>query len=237
MKQTILLLALIFSGLAARAQTDFQYYNIALVKYNMSDYQGAITDLTKAIDHNPENFSALVLRGSAKYNIEDFSGAIEDYTKAIEVIAGDRKQPVKLTIYDQHGNIISSHDTVDPDPNLAVPYYNRALARLSSGYYREAIDDFSRALQHGSDEIGAYFNRAIAWGNLGEHREAFDDYTRVLDFEPGLAQVYYRRGYSCLEMGNHEEACSDWEKALELGFEEASVPLNELCNNKDNGSR
>ncbi len=230
MKQIILLLALMVTSLAVRAQTDFQYYNIALVKYNMSDYQGAINDLTKAIDHNPENFSALVLRGSAKYNIEDFSGAIEDYTRAIEVIEGERKQPVKLTIYDQHGNIISSHDTVDPDPNLAIPYYNRALARMSSACYREAINDFSRALQHGSDEVGTYFNRGVAWENLGRHSEAFDDFTRVLDIEPGLGQVYYRRGYSRLELGNHEDACSDWEKALELGYEDAESPLSEHCN-------
>ncbi len=233
MTRTIFLLAVMVAGLTARAQTDFQYYNLALVKYNMSDYQGAITDLTKAVSHNPDNFSALVLRGSAKYNLEDYGGAIEDYTRAIGIISGEKKEPVKLTIYDQQGNIISSHDTREPDPNLAVPYYNRALARVAAGYYREAVDDFSIALENGSDEIGTYFNRGIAWDRMGKHEEAIEDYTRVLDLEPSLAQVYFRRGHSSFELGRNQDACCDWEKAYELGHGEAAATLSELCNKED----
>ncbi len=236
MKRVIIILALMLSGLIVRSQTDFQYYNIALVKYNMSDYEGAITDLTRALDNNPENFSAWVLRGSARYNLENYAGAIDDYTRAIEIIKGEEKKEVKLTIYDQKGNIISSSGTVTPDPNLAVPFFNRALARLASGSYHEAVGDFTRALENESDKVSTYYNRGVALDSLGEHRRAFDDYTRVLEIEPGLAQVYYRRGFTGFGLGMPENACSDWSMALELGFEEASVPLNELCSNEDNGS-
>lgn len=236
MKKAIIIPVLLLSSIIVRSQTDFQYYNIALVKYNMSDYEGALADLTRALDNNPENFSAWVLRGSAKYNLENYTGAIDDYTRAIEIIKGEEKKEFKLTIYDQKGNIISSSGTATPDPNLAVPFFNRALSRLASGSYHDAVDDFSRALQHGADEVGTYFNRAIARGNLGEHREAFEDYTRVLDFEPDLAQVYYRRGFTGHELGRHEDACSDWKRALELGFEEAAEPLDLYCNTESNGS-
>ena len=158
MKRLVLIAAILSLCFTIVAQTDFQYYNIALVKYNMRDYEGARADLTKAIEINPENKSAYVLRGSSSYNLEDFHEAIEDYTRAIEIFSG-KSAGLRLTITDQRGNIIEPRSSLKADPDLAVPYYNRALARSAIEDYKEAIDDYSRAIENDPDMSNAYYNR------------------------------------------------------------------------------
>ena len=49
------------------------------------DYEGAITDFTKAIEKNPDYAYAYNNRGSAKYKAEQYSSAIEDFDKAIKL--------------------------------------------------------------------------------------------------------------------------------------------------------
>ena len=51
----------------------------------LEDYNGAISDYTKAIEINPNYAKAYYNRGLTKRNLKDFNGAISDYTKAIEI--------------------------------------------------------------------------------------------------------------------------------------------------------
>ncbi len=66
-------------------ETTSQYRESGNIKYNSEDYQGAISDYTKAIEINPGFSDAYCNRGSAKNELKDYSGAISDYTKAIEL--------------------------------------------------------------------------------------------------------------------------------------------------------
>ncbi len=52
---------------------------------SIEDYDGAISDLTKAIEIYPEYTSAYLNRGAIKLKIEDHYAAISDFTKAIEI--------------------------------------------------------------------------------------------------------------------------------------------------------
>ncbi len=53
--------------------------------HDEEDYQGAISDYTKAIELDPRDAKKYFHRGMAKKLSEDYQGAIIDYTKAIEV--------------------------------------------------------------------------------------------------------------------------------------------------------
>ena len=61
------------------------YYYRALSKVSIEDYDGAISDFTKAIEIYPEYTSAYLNRGAIKLKIEDHYAAISDFTKAIEI--------------------------------------------------------------------------------------------------------------------------------------------------------
>ena len=58
------------------------YFNRALAKDNLKDYQGAIDDYSKAISINPQNASAYANRGIVKQLVGDMDGACADWGRA-----------------------------------------------------------------------------------------------------------------------------------------------------------
>ena len=61
------------------------YYYRALSKGSIEDYDGAISDFTKAIEIYPEYTAAFLYRGIAKLNIEDLKGACFDAKKSVSL--------------------------------------------------------------------------------------------------------------------------------------------------------
>ena len=62
-----------------------QYFKQGVEKYEAGNYQGAISDWSKAIEINPQDAVFYYNRGVAKHELKDYQGAIADYTKAIEI--------------------------------------------------------------------------------------------------------------------------------------------------------
>ena len=56
-----------------------------LTKNNLGDKTGAIKDLSKAIQINPQNSTAYFSRGMSKTSLGYFDDAIADYTKSIKL--------------------------------------------------------------------------------------------------------------------------------------------------------
>ena len=54
------------------------------VRYK-DDYQGAIEDLSNALEINPQDDQAYFVRGYAKLNLEDRQGAIGDWNRTLEI--------------------------------------------------------------------------------------------------------------------------------------------------------
>ena len=61
------------------------YNNRGVAKYNLGDYQGAVTDFDKAIELNPQYAQAYYNRGAAKRALGDTEGAEHDVAKATEL--------------------------------------------------------------------------------------------------------------------------------------------------------
>jgi tetratricopeptide (TPR) repeat protein len=181
-----LFMSSVFMNNSINAQTGFEYYNVALVKYNIRDYEGALDDLAKVIEQEPSNPLAFNLRGMVKYNLDDIQGAIEDYSMAIEIYS-TAKEGVRIKIHSQRGNIIESPDKPKPNPDLAVPYYNRALAKNATKDYYGAIEDYTSALDNDSDMVTSYYNRGLARYNTGDLSGACSDWQTAID--SGLTQA------------------------------------------------
>ena len=59
--------------------------NRGQTKYDLEDYTGAISDLTKSIEIIPNNGWAYYIRGLSKQKIEDLNSACTDWKKAAEL--------------------------------------------------------------------------------------------------------------------------------------------------------
>jgi tetratricopeptide (TPR) repeat protein len=186
----IVVFALFPWGYGAFAQTGFEYYNVALVKYNIRDYTGAEADLTKAIESDPNHAPAYNLRGMVKYNLDDPEGAIDDYNRAIEIFSRPT-EGIRLRVYDQRGNIVEQKPKADPE--LAIPYYNRALAKTAIGDPEGANDDFTMALKNDPDLINSYYLRGIVRLELGDLNGACSDWKKSVELGLTLAGELLRQ--------------------------------------------
>ena len=218
------------TGTFGQSQTDFQFYNLALVKYNLGNYEEARQDLSRALELNPDNVTAYILRGSASYNLEDYSLAHGDYTEAINLILLE-SQGVKVTVTDRRGNIIESGSSTKKDHDLAILYYNRGLASHALEDYTGAIADYTKAIENEPDQTASYYFRGVAREAVEEYTGAAEDYSSAIELDKGLAQGYYRRGIILHRLGDTESACRDWDRALELGLDDASDQILEFCSN------
>jgi len=68
------------------ANYEQAYYFRALLQHNFgSNYYGAISDSSRAIELNPDDSDYFSLRAISKIALKDYKSAIDDYTKAISV--------------------------------------------------------------------------------------------------------------------------------------------------------
>jgi tetratricopeptide (TPR) repeat protein len=117
------------------------YYSSGFDKYDNDDYYGAITDFTKAIEIDTENYLAYNFRGTSKQEVGDNYGAIVDFRNAI------RLQPN------------------NPDWTHYI-YDNMGVSMMNLGDYKGAINCFDKSIQLNPDYANAYLNRGNCKWNL-----------------------------------------------------------------------
>ena len=78
----LLILFIFFFSYTTYSQTAEEYYIKGVEKAGNGDYEGAITDWTKAIEIDPKYVNAYYNRGISKYKLGDMNGACEDWRKA-----------------------------------------------------------------------------------------------------------------------------------------------------------
>ena len=97
--------------------------------------------------------------------LKEYEGAIKDYDKAIEL-----------------------------DPNYALAYMNRGIAKAQLKQYSAAIADYDKAIELDPNFALAYHNRGVAKYNLAQYNAAIADYDKAIELEPNFAPAYYARG-------------------------------------------
>jgi uncharacterized caspase-like protein/tetratricopeptide (TPR) repeat protein len=164
------------------------YYERALVKKQMRNFLGAIQDLTKGIENDPENhfmyYQRGLIRAGNQESKADTEAAISDFSKVIEndIRYGEayylrgamnyRLRRFQATLSDcDQSLLLASED----DEYQAKAYYGKGLAYTRLGHDQEAVDSFSRAIAINNREPSFYQERAKAYANLGNKRQAAKD--------------------------------------------------------------
>jgi len=145
------------------------YDDMGRMKFELQDYQGAITDYNKSISINPKWNSkmAYVDRAIAKAKIQDYKGAIEDYNKVDAhnySVVNYNRADAKFELHDYQG-AIADYDEVlkgitESNPNdylrhyLAELYQKRGLAKHQIGINDGACSDWKKAFEFGSKDAG-----------------------------------------------------------------------------------
>ena len=107
---------------------------------------------------------------------------------------------------------LSSH------PKTRARLHNaKGLSLFLLGAQRDALDEFTLALELEPDHIEALNNRALAWRQLGVISQSTQDFDQSLALNPMQAEVHFFRAQTFLSSGDApERAHAELARALEL---------------------
>ena len=179
----------------------YHYLNESQLKYNVKNYQGALSDLNKSIELNPNSFMSFYNRANIKHKLKDFKGSINDCNKAIEII-----------------------------PNFVLAYNIRGLSKIKIKDYNGAISDFTKAIEIDINCAYAYNGRGLVKASLKDIDGAINDFDKAIEIDPKNELFYVSRGGIKYFSDLKKEGCEDFQKAKELGFSDSQILINKFCN-------
>ena len=178
------------SALALQGNDFKAYLDRANAYREKGDYQQAMADYKKSLEHWADNPDVYSYRGVMFGKMGQQDDAIADFDRAIQLRAND-----------------------------AVTYNNRGIAYKQKGDFRRALQDLNNAIQLSPSFAEAYSNRGHVYIELGKFKEAVTECDWAIKFKQDYALAYYNRGTAHQKLGNHKQAESDFSAARQLGYQ------------------
>lgn len=173
----------------AAGRADASIYHRRGFAYNEKlDYGRAIPDHDKAIELDPNNWSAYMNRGNAMHrHLKDYQRAIADYNRAIQI-----------------------------NPSAREIYYNRATTYSSLKDWPQALADLDKTISLDARFHFAFMQRAFIHNSLGRYEQAIADANQAIELAPGLDGAFYQRGFAHEKRRNRTQAVADYRRAAEI---------------------
>ncbi len=164
---------------------SYEFRGIA--KTRILDDQGAIDDLSIAINMGSSNKDAYFFRGEARrMHLIDTKGAIDDFSKSL------------------------SYDPLHVEAYVSLGIVNEKLKG-----YTAAIEEYTKALDIDNQKYFAFYRRGCVHAQLGNYAEAILDYNRAIDINPNY-NYYWDRAKARQMQKDYMGAIADFTKSLEL---------------------
>eukprot|EP00644_Phytophthora_capsici_P010541 jgi/Phyca11/116364/e_gw1.30.564.1 len=217
------------------------------------DHCRAIESFSLAIAIRPTQARFFLARGNAFRSIGELERAAKDYGSAITL--DDRtalyyaNRGACYRKLNQSAKALEDlTNAIELDGRKAPHYFNRALVLHDAGFYREAIIDFSKALEDGSTaanaaggasgtstaqssngggigirvEYRALQTRANCYRRLGNLSKCIEDLQIAIKLDPRNASAFSALALAHFERGDFERAADGFTRAIELNAGNAS---------------
>src|SRR5205814_592433 len=98
----------------------------------------------------------------------------------------------------------------------ATGFYQSGRAADDKYDLKEAIAEYTKAIDADPTFVKAYLNRGIDRDNLNDYGGAVADFTKVIELDPKNLQAYMSRGSARIFTKDLDGAVEDFTKAIEL---------------------
>jgi len=103
------------------------------------------------------------------------------------------------------------------DGNMAIAYYQRAMANLRRGKgTAAAIADLNSAIGADPRFARAYFDLGNLFVDLDKYEESIMYFTRAIEVDSAYAEAYFNRANTQQRHGKYDQAILDYDQALQL---------------------
>ena len=208
----------------------YSYLGEALIV--LERYDEALTNLSEAIRLDPRDVHAFTFRGLTHAQLGNREEAIQDFSAGLAITPNE----LMATLLEARGETYwaigwlekAAEDfeaIIAHDPKGARGYFLRGKLLGAKGKFREAIDDWSSALDRDATRKIPLFYRGYGYICLKEYDKALRDYTALLQAVPEAAIVHAYRGWIHGRLENHRLAETDLTYAREHGYRQPFVYL------------
>ncbi len=108
----------------------------------------------------------------------------------------------------------------------AEDLFKKAQDLANSGRFKEAIQDYSKAISLKPGYTEAYANRGHSFLSSGQYKQALEDFTKTIELDRKRPDGFYNRGVAYIKSGDYAKAIKDFDEALYINREYADA----LCN-------
>lgn len=119
---------------------------------------------------------------------------------------------------DYRGAIKKFDQALQKDPDVAIPYLNRALAKIYLKELDGAIADCDKLVALGESNLlaEAYCNRGLAKVHKGDNQAALADLDKALELKPKWPDALVNRSLARFKSGDKKGAMADLDATLAI---------------------
>ena len=183
------------------------------------DVNGALHDLSAAIQLNPAKAITYFNRGCLYNTVGMFGEAVADFDVVIEHLpnydeAYYQRANSQFKMGNWQGAIEDYGQAIKINPFCIKAYYKRADSRLELGDTQGALADYTQVTLRHPNDANAYYQRGLYRTKTRELHSAIEDFTAAIERNSRHAEAYFNRGYCLAQTGEREQAEQDFNQAL-----------------------
>jgi tetratricopeptide (TPR) repeat protein len=175
------------------------------------DEAAKLSDLTGAIEADPDNVEYILLRARHFFATKAYEKSLADVDRALEMVpdnyATHELRALVLLALDRTEDALASFDKATQlAPDAVTPYLRRSELYGQLGNMEEAIDQATKAIERKDDNPLGYLLRSDLYLRNDQLELALADADKALELTPGLVQGYFLKARVFDAMGRTADA-------------------------------
>ena len=195
--------------------------NRAIQDFREGNLEEAKRKLTRVLNAEPRNITALEILGATFFRQGDLQGAVEPFEK-ITKLKPDQPEAwhnlgialLNLRRYERALKVYDRVTSIKADDAEAWSNHGNALAGL--GQYEKALSSYDQAIRLRPDHADAWSNRGNVLKELQRCEKALECYDKAIDLKPDHADAWSNRAITLVVLKRHNEALTSFDKAISI---------------------
>ncbi|MDI6794091.1 MAG: tetratricopeptide repeat protein [bacterium] len=238
---SIVIIILLVSPVWAEQQASFQEkLGMGIERYELRDYEGAISVWEEMAKSQPDYSSAYYNMGLAYESLGNYAQAEKAYSMTLLCDPDDVEALIRLgVIYYKSGDYSASVERFEHagslDKNCIDAYYWLGKASFDRGNRQKAITLWNEALRlkpddklllrekmraqqllQNQEDAYFYLRQGRRYHYLHKFTNAAAACRQAVLIDPQLTEAHYWLGRAYLRLGDREQAIKEWKLVLEL---------------------